>query len=54
MDVVTTDLLVKPGDPVRKFNGANDCIGTMALKFDTEESLEAALSDMSWIKTIVE
>lgn len=52
--VVTTDLLVKPGDPVRKFNGANDCIGTMALKFDTEESLEAALSDMSWIKTIVE
>ena len=30
-NVIQSDLLVKPGDVVRKFNGANDTIGHVIL-----------------------
>lgn len=49
--VVERDLWVKPGDAVEAFNGANNAIGTLILKFDTADQLETALADQrSWLK----
>lgn len=42
-NVVEVDLWVKEGDSVHAFRAANDAIGTLVLKFDTEEELNAAL-----------
>jgi biotin carboxylase len=47
------DLWVEKGDKVNSFNGANDAIGTLVLKFETKEELEKALSNQdSWLKVI--
>lgn len=52
--VVETDLWVNPGDMVKSFNGANDAIGTLIMRFPTEKLLEAAMSDISgWCKVLV-
>lgn len=54
-NVKEVDLWVKPGERVNAFNGANDTIGTLVLKFDTAEMLVQALSDqLSWLKVVVE
>lgn len=45
--VIETDLWVKEGDLVNAFSAANDAIGTMVLRFDTNEELEKILSDYS-------
>jgi len=42
-NVYQADLWVNRGDTVKSFNGANDAIGTLVLKFDTKEELENAL-----------
>ena len=48
------DLWVKKGDRVNSFEGANDAIGTLVLKFDTAEQLEDALEKQSeWLKVVV-
>lgn len=39
-----TDLWVKEGDKVSSFNGANDAIGTLVLKFDSEKELVYTLA----------
>lgn len=53
-DVIEKDLWVKPGDSVRGFEGANDAIGTLVLKFKTIQDLqEAFATQMSWLKIIV-
>lgn len=41
------DLWVKQGDEVRAFNGANDAIGTLVLRFETADKLEEILADYS-------
>ena len=49
------DLWVGVGDQINSFNGANDAIGTLVLKFETKEELEYALSNQeNWLKVIVE
>lgn len=49
--VVERDLWIKLGDAVEAFNGANNAIGTLILKFDTADQLETALVDQrSWLK----
>lgn len=49
------DLWVEKGDKVNSFNGANDAIGTLVLKFETEEELEKALNNQkSWLNIKVE
>lgn len=54
-EVVETDLWVNPGDTIRGFEGANDAIGTLVLKFDTIQDLEVTLVDQrSWIKILVQ
>lgn len=53
-EVIEKDLWVKPGDSVRGFEGANDAIGTLVLKFKTIQDLQEALAtQMSWLKVIV-
>ena len=48
--VIEEDLWVRPGDSVRGFEGANDAIGTLVLRFDDAEVLEKVILDINnWI-----
>lgn len=52
--VVQTDLWVKENDEVRAFRGANDAIGTLVLRFNSEEELISALNNQkSWLAVVV-
>ncbi len=53
-EIVEKDLWVEKGDRVESFEGANNAIGTLVLKFQTEEDLEMAITNQhSWLKVIV-
>lgn len=53
-DVVEEDLWVKQGDKVESFEGANNAIGTLVLKFQSAEELEKAITNQrDWLKVIV-
>ena len=53
-EVVEEDLWVKQGDRVESFEGANNAIGTLVLKFQTAEELEKAITNQrDWLKVIV-
>ena len=52
--IVEEDLWVSKGDHVESFEGANNAIGTLVLKFQTAEELEKAITNQrSWLKVIV-
>jgi biotin carboxylase len=54
-EIVEEDLWVKKGDLVDSFEGANNAIGTLVLKFQTAEDLEKAITNQrSWLKVVVE
>ena len=53
-EIVEEDLWVKQGDKVESFEGANNSIGTLVLKFKTAEELEYAITHQwEWLKVIV-
>lgn len=53
-EVVEEDLWVKRGDKVESFEGANNAIGTLVLKFQTAEELEKAITNQrDWLKVVV-
>lgn len=53
-EVIEEDLWVNQGDHVDSFEGANNAIGTLVLKFHTAEDLENAISNQrSWLKVVV-
>lgn len=53
-EIVEEDLWVVKGDKVEGFEGANNAIGTLVLKFQTEEELEKAITNQrSWLKVVV-
>lgn len=53
-EVVEEDLWVKQGDHVDSFEGANNAIGTLVLKFRTAEDLEDAITHQrDWLKIVV-
>ena len=53
-EVVEEDLWVKKGDKVESFEGANNAIGTLVLKFQTAEELEHAITNQrEWLKVVV-
>ena len=53
-EVVEEDLWVAKGDHVNSFEGANDAIGTLVLKFQTAVELEKAITNQrEWLKVIV-
>lgn len=52
--VVEKDLWVKPGDTIRAFTGANEAIGTLVLKFESQMELSEKLADIrKYVKVIV-
>ena len=53
-EVIEEDLWVNPGDIVHAFEGANDAIGTLVLRFNNAEDLEKVISDQSkWLNVII-
>ena len=53
-EIVEEDLWVKNGDKVEGFEGANNAIGTLVLKFQTAEELEKAITNQrDWLKVVV-
>ena len=53
-EIIEEDLWVKKGDKVESFEGANNAIGTLVLKFQTAEELEKAITNQrSWLKVVV-
>lgn len=49
--VVETDLWVSKGDAVSRFDGANNAIGTLVLRFDSAQKMEKCIADTSaWLK----
>lgn len=53
VNVVEEDLWVTPGNQVEAFNGANNAIGTLVLKFDSETELVQALAHQhEWLKVL--
>lgn len=52
--IVEQDLWVSPGDEVKGFEGANNTIGTMVLRFDNEEEMREATSHCDrWLRVEV-
>ena len=53
-EIVEEDLWVEKGDKVEGFEGANNAIGTLVLRFQTAEELEKAITNQrSWLKVVV-
>ena len=53
-EIVEEDLWVKQGDKVESFEGANNAIGTLVLKFQTKEDLEYSITHQcDWLKVVV-
>ena len=53
-EIVEEDLWVGNGDKVEGFEGANNAIGTLVLKFQTAEELEKAITNQrDWLKVVV-
>ena len=53
-EVVEEDLWVENGDKVESFEGANNAIGTLVLRFQTSEELEEAITNQKkWLKVVV-
>lgn len=53
-EVIEEDLWVNKGDFVESFDGANNAIGTLVLKFQTAEELEKVITHQrSWLKVVV-
>ena len=52
--VIEKDLWVEKGDSVEGFEGANNAIGTLVLKFQSTEELEYAITHQrEWLKIVV-
>lgn len=53
-EVVEEDLWVKQGDKVESFEGANNAIGTLVLKFQSAKELEKAITNQkAWLNVVV-
>ena len=53
-EIVEEDLWVEKGDKVEGFEGANNAIGTLVLKFQTAEELEKVITNQrSWMKVVL-
>ena len=53
-EIVEEDLWVDKGEAVESFEGANNAIGTLVMKFQTAEELEKAITNQrKWLKVIV-
>ena len=54
-EIIEEDLWVKKGDKVESFEGANNAIGTLVLRFNNADDLEYAITHQhEWLKVVVE
>lgn len=54
VEVVEEDLWVMKGEQVNAFEGANDAIGTLVLKFEKEEEMLKVIENVSsWLQVVV-
>ena len=52
--IIEEDLWVKQGDIVESFEGANNAIGTLVLRFGTSEEMEYAITHQGeWLKVVL-
>lgn len=53
--VIEIDIWVKPGDKVKRFTAANFSIGTIVLRFESEEKLQTVMEEVhEYIKVVLE
>lgn len=53
-NIIEEDLWVKPGDAVMAFNGANDAIGTVVLRFDDSFEMNEAIHKLNnWLSVSI-
>lgn len=52
-NIVEEDLWIEPGTTVGGFSGANEAIGTLVIKFETQEELEKVISNIDDFVSIV-
>lgn len=53
-NVVEEDLWIQPGATVGGFTGAHEAIGTLVLKFETDERLQEVMNDLSsYVKVVL-
>ena len=53
-EIIEEDLWVKEGDHIKSFDGANDAIGTLVLRFQTAKEMEEAISNQrNWLKVVL-
>lgn len=53
-EVIEKDLWVKEGDRVKSFQGANNAIGTLVLRFQTAEEMKKAINcQREWLKIVL-
>lgn len=53
-EIFEEDLWVNRGDMVKAFQGANDAIGTLVLKFEEKDKMEKYMRDVSvWLKVVI-
>ena len=53
-EIIEKDIWVEKGDNVDSFEGANNAIGTLVLKFQTASKLEYAITNQKkWLKVVV-
>lgn len=53
--IVERDMWVQPGDRVEAFTGANKTIGTLVVRFDSQEEAAERMADIrGWVKVITE
>lgn len=51
--VIEKDFWVRSGDPVKEFQSARDAIGTLVMRFDTQEELEYAITHQhEWLHIV--
>ncbi|MEE1198586.1 MAG: ATP-grasp domain-containing protein [Acutalibacteraceae bacterium] len=52
-NIVEKDLWIEPGTTVGGFSGANEAIGTLVLRFDTQEELEQVITNIDKYVSII-
>ena len=53
--IIERDMWVQPGDRVEAFTGANKTIGTLVVRFDSQEEAAERMADIrGWVKVITE
>lgn len=45
-NIIQETIYIKPGDEVNKFNGSHHTLGTMIMKFETQEEMLSKMDNM--------